>query len=176
MVSIIQIMYIQVAYAPAPPQLVAHVIHGLLREGPDIKDKFRHLEIALINNSGYDLRFVNSEFDSGCYHRQPPPIIRNGQAVAYSICNGEGTIGRGVSMHHTFDIDGSDYYLGIGHSSPLSGSYKTRAGFSRKANIGYRMWNDMDDNCGWEKRGKLEVDYCRDGTTVTIHLFRGSRK
>ena len=173
------------AFAAAAPELVKAaketnkqilgVIDGFLNGASKIKDKCRHLEIGLSNETYDSLELVDSTFYSGRYWAQPDPDMSHKHIQAFGICNKDGGFMTGVSMHQTWKIGNSGYYLGVALSAPYSGSYKTKCGISKSSNVGKSMYDEMDDVAGKTLNGSYSVKWYRDHTKVTI-VFAESTK
>ena len=68
----------------------------------------------------------------------------------------------GVSMHQTWKIGNSGYYLGVALSHPFAGAIKATCDISKSQDIGKIMYDKMNDNPGKAQEGPYAVKWCRD--------------
>uniref|UniRef100_A0A914VEC5 Uncharacterized protein n=1 Tax=Plectus sambesii TaxID=2011161 RepID=A0A914VEC5_9BILA len=113
-----------------------------------LKDRHRSLELTILNNTPYTLRYSGVYFDSGTSYYDACAQILPGKGCSWFVANKQGGILTGVTGGTKYSIVGSkNLSLYIGFCNPAIGSLKhyvsvQHDGYS--ANYGYDQCQDDD--------------------------------
>lgn len=91
----------------------------------DFKDRYRSLELLIVNGSTRKLVWADPYFDSGTTFWGPIPMnIEPGASSLWSVASRAGAVGTGVTGGGKWNIEGTDSSFIIGFCNPFAGSYK----------------------------------------------------